>query len=410
MENLTTHYQQLLGLPATWAVEDVKLSLSDQLVAVRLRFISKEVICPVCGLPGTRYDHAPEQSWRHLDTMQFETRIIARIPRCQCPECGVKTITVPWAGRHSRFTLMFEGFAVALLQHCSSLQAAAMLLRLDWHTVDEIMKQAVQRGLDRREPEAVAHLGLDEKSFKRGHRYITLLNDLDDGRVLDVVEERTIEATDKLLQTLTEEQQKRVKSVSLDLWQAFATAVQTQLPDADMVYDRFHVSKYLNDAVDQVRREESQQLSKQGDKTLVGSKFSWLRNPENMTSAQRAKFDLLMEAELKTGVAWSIKNGFRKFWDLPSPKHGELYFWYWSLTVDQSGLAPLIEVKEMLERHRDNLMNWFKHRVTNAVSEGLNSTIQALKAAARGFHNFESYQTRILFFCGKLKMQIAAVT
>jgi transposase len=166
----------------------------------------------------------------------------------------------------------------------------------------------------------------------------------------------------------------------------------------------------LNEAVDQVRREESQQLSKQGDKTLVGSKFSWLRNPENMSSAQRATFDLLMEAELKTGVAWSIKNGFRKLWDLPSQKHGEWYFWYWSLTVDRSGLVPLIKVKEMLERHRDNLMNWFNHRVSNAVSEGLKSKIQSLKSAARGFHNFESYQTRILFFCGKLNMQIAAVT
>jgi len=260
--------------------------------------------------------------------MQFETRITARIPRCQCPACGVKTITVPWAGRHSRFPLMFEGFAVALMQHCSSLQAAAKLLRLDWHTVDEIMKQAVQ----------------------------------------------------------------------------------TQLPDADIVYDRFHVSKYLNEAVDQVRRKESQQLSKQGEKTLVGSKFSRLRNPENMSSAQRATIDLLMEAELKTGVAWSIKNGFRKLWDLPSQKHGEWYFWYWSLTVDRSGLAPMIKVKEMLERHRDNLMNWFNHRVSNAVLEGLKSKIQSLKSAARGFHNFESYRTRILFFCGKLNMQIAAVT
>ena len=125
MQKLTTHYQQLLGLPATWEVEDVNLSITGQRIEVRLRFIGNEVFCSECGLQGTVYDHAPEQRWRHLDTMQFETIIIARIPRSQCSDCGVKTVTVPWADRHSRFSLMFEGFAITLLQHCFNTQAAA---------------------------------------------------------------------------------------------------------------------------------------------------------------------------------------------------------------------------------------------------------------------------------------------
>ena len=338
--------------------------------------------------------------------MQFETIIIARIPRCQCETCGVKTIAVPWAAPHSRFTLLFEGFTVSLLQHCSSVQAASNILKLDWHAADQIMKRAVERGLLRRKPDIVLHVGMDEKSFRSGHKYITILNDLDRSRVLDIIEDRTLKGTKKLLETLSKQQKARVASVSLDMWQPFTTAVTKLLPKADIVHDRFHISKYLNDAVNKVRNQESHELQKNGDKSLVGSKYSWLRNPENMTISQRARFDELMACELKTGVAWGLKNVFRDFWNCSSELRGELFFTYWCEIVDKSGLKPLVKVKGLMERHKDNILNYFKHKVSNAVSEGLNSKIQLLKATARGFRGFESYRTRILFYCGKLDMYI----
>ncbi len=406
MQKLTDHYQQLLGFPATWKVDDVNLSVSGLKIEVHLCFVGDEVLCPKCGEHGKVYDQAPEQRWRHLDTMQFETIIIARIPRCQCETCGVKTIAVPWAAPHSRFTLLFEGFTVSLLQHCSSVQAASNILKLDWHAVDQIMKRAVERGLMRRKPDNVLHVGIDEKSFRSGHKYITILNDLDRSRVLDIIEDRTLKGTKKLLETLSKQQKARVASVSLDMWQPFTTAVTKLLPKADIVHDRFHISKYLNDAVNKVRNQESHELQKNGDKSLVGSKYSWLRNPENMTISQRARFDELMACELKTGVAWGLKNVFRDFWNCSSELRGELFFTYWCEIVDKSGLKPLVKVKGLMERHKDNILNYFKHKVSNAVSEGLNSKIQLLKATARGFRGFESYRTRILFYCGKLEMHI----
>ena len=409
MQKLTTHYQQLLGLPASWAVEDVNLSLTGQRIEVRLRFIGDAVFCSECGLQGTVYDHAPEQRWRHLDTMQFETIIIARIPRSQCTDCGVKTIKVPWADRHSRFTLMFESFAIALLQHCSNTQAASKMLRLGWQATSDIMNRALKRGLSRRAPEKLSHIGIDEKSFKSGHHYITILNDVDGSRVFDVVEDRTTEATEMLLQTLTQSQQNGVASVSVDMWKPFASAVKKLLPQADIVHDRFHISKYLNTVVDIVRRQESRQLCKTGDTSLVGSKFTWLRNPENMNTVQKGRFDGLMESMLETGVAWTLKNSFRVFWECPTEARAKLFFSYWCEVVDKSGLKPMIKVKGLLKRHINNILNYFKHWITNAVSEGLNSKIQMLKASARGFHNFESYRARILFYCGKLDMRIDAV-
>jgi len=259
---------------------------------------------------------------------------------------------------HSRFTLMFEGFAVALLQHCSSIQAASNILKLDWHAVDQIMKRAVERGLLRREPDDVVHVGMDEKSFRSGQKYITILNDLDKSRVLDVIEDRTLTATKKLLGTLSKQQRKAVKSVSLDMWQAFATDTHKLLPAADIVHDRFHISKYLNDAVNKVRHQESQELKKDGDTRLVGSKYTWLRNPEKMTKSQKTRFNELMACEFKTGVAWVLKNIFRDFWNCSSGLRGEIFFAYWCELVDKTKLKPLIKVKDMMERHKGNILNY----------------------------------------------------
>ncbi len=338
--------------------------------------------------------------------MQYETILIARVPQCDCKQCGVKTVKVPWADRHSRYTLMFEGVAVTLLQHCSSIQAASKLLRLNWHATNEIMNRAVKRGLCRRNTDAVEQVGIEEKSFRAGHRYVTSLNEHKGGRVLDVVETRTTKATMRLLNSLKKSQRKQIKSVSLDMWKPFKSAVNKLLPKADIVHDRFHTSKYLNEAVDTVRRHESSQLNKAGDSTLTGSRFVWLRNPENMTKKQRTNFNQLMAFELKTGIAWSLKNMFRVFWQFTNHDSAEVFFNYWGGAVEKSELKPLIKVKDILLRHKDNIFNYFKHKITNAASEGLNSKIQLYKASARGFHSFLSYRTRILFFCGKLNLAI----
>jgi len=225
--------------------------------------------------------------------------------------------------------------------------------------------------------------------------------------VLEVVETRTTEATEQLLTTLAREQREKVKSVAIDMWKPFATAVNSLLPDADIVHDHFHVSKYLNESVDKVRRQESRNLNAVGDKTLIGSRYAWLRNPENMSEKQRSSFDeLIIACELKTGIAWSLKNMFRVFWRFTCRDTASYFFNYWSKAVDRSELHPMIKVKDMLERHLDNILNYVKHRTTNAVSEGLNSKIQLIKSSARGFHSLESYRTRILFYCGKLNMAI----
>ncbi len=405
-DNLQNHYRTLLGLEHPWEVTEVSLNVDLKRVDIHLSHAKgTQVKCPDCDGLCPVHDSAPERGWRHLDTMQFETRIYTQIPRAKCADCGVKTIAVPWAGKHSRFTLLFESFVIDLLQASSSIDAVCRLLGLDWSAVDGIMKRAVKRGMERRVANAVKHLGIDEKSFRKGHNYISVLNDLDQGRVLDVVEGRTEESADKLFETLTDDQREKVEAIALDMWQAFINASEKACPDADLVHDKFHISQYLGKAVNKVRQQELKVLQGEGDTRLNGTRWLWLYSEDNLKESQREDFDALRNSDLKTGRAWSIKECFRWFWEPHlTRKEAEDYFKMWYSWAIRSRLEPIKKVARMLKKHLKELLNWCDHHITNAVSEGLNSRIQTIKSAARGFHKFGSYRARILFFCGKLEL------
>ena len=402
---LQKHYALLLGIGSPWEVKTVDLNLEAKKVEIELGWQwGAAAKCPECGRECSIHDCAPERTWRHLDTMQFTTLIRTRTPRADCPEHGVKTMQVPWAAPQGRFTLLFERFAVEVLLASASVSQACTLLGIGWDTAQEIMRRAVQRGLERRQLDRLKYLGMDEKSFRRGQSYITLLTDLEESRVLDVVEERTAEAAGQLWDTLSPEQKQGVEAVAVDMWEPFIQTIQTQLPEADIVHDKFHVSSYLGEAVDKVRRQEHKELLAQGDETLKGTRQLWLYNPQNFSPEQAEEFSALKDLQLKVARAWAAKKLFSKFWEYQEEGWARRFFKDWFGWVSRSRLKPVVEVAQMLKRHLDNLLTYLKHHITNAVTEGLNSKIQSLKSAARGFRNFQNYRIRILFFCGKLNL------
>jgi transposase len=406
MDNeLQKHYGQLLGIGTPWEVKAVVLKLAEKQVDIELGWQwGAAAKCPECSRDCSIHDSAPERTWRHLDTMQFETLIRARVPRADCPEHGVKTMQVPWAAPQGRFTLLFEHFAVDVLLACASVSQACELLGLGWEAAHEIMRRAVERGLERRELDQLKYLGMDEKSFKRGHSYITLLSDLEQSRVLEVVEERTAEGAEQLWATLTPEQKKSVEAVAVDMWEPFIQSIKQAVPKADIVHDKFHVSKYLGEAVDKVRRQEHKELLAQGDETLKGTRQLWLYNPQNFSPEQRKEFAQLKDQQLKVARAWAAKELFSRFWTYQEEGWARRFFKDWFGWVSRSRLKPMGDVAWILKRHLDHLLTYLKHHITNAVTEGLNSKIQSIKSAARGFRNFKNYRTRILFFCGKLNL------
>ena len=410
MSKLTEHYRLLLGLDAAWEVSDVSLSLEAKRVDILVTHVGGRVTCPECSGECSIADHAPERTWRHLDTMQFETRLHARVPRANCKACGVKTTSVPWASKHSRFTLLFEALAIEVIQACGNVKAAAGLLRLDWDSVHRIMERAVERGLACRDLESVPHVGVDEKSFGRGQSYISLLTDLTASRVLEVVEGRTEEAANALWKAIPEEQKAQVEAVAMDMWPAYINSAENNVEQAEIVHDRFHISKHLNDAVDKVRRQEHKTLKKDGDERLKGSKQLWLFNPENLGEDRWIEFEALKEDELKTSRAWAIKEQFRWFWEYRYAGNARKFFGRWYGWATRSRLMPIRAVAKTLKRHLDNILSYFHHRITNAVTEGFNSRIQSIKSQARGFRAFRNYRIRILFYCGKLDLLPPEIT
>ena len=307
-QSLNDHYRLLLGLDKNWEVESVDLEMEVKRVSIQLRHVrGASLSCPQCQNACTFFDHAPERQWRHLDTMQFETVLHARVPRCQCEDCGVKTIAVPWAGKHSPFTWMFEAFAVAVLQSAASTQEACALLGIGWEAAHRLMERAVARGMDRRCLEDLEHAGMDEKSFGAGHNYITLLNDLSPGasRVIEVVPGRRYEDAVGLLKTIPAAQRARIKAVAMDMWDAYLKAGREVLPQADIVHDRYHISAHLNAAVDRVRKDEHRRLMHAGDATLKGSKYQWLRTYEDGRSSEAVSFRALHQLDLKTSRAYA---------------------------------------------------------------------------------------------------------
>lgn len=403
--DVSEHYGQLLGLHSPWSISDVDLDMANHRVDITIEYADDEGPCPECGAVSPKHDDREARTWRHLDTMQFATYLHCRVPRVRCQEHGAKTLTTPWAGKNSRFTLMFEAFAIKLLMAARSVEEARKVLGLNWHQVDKIKARAVERGLARRQEETIRHVGMDEKQFRAGHRYISNLVDLDRGRVLDVVQERTEEAAKSLLEKgLTTSQRAMVEAVAVDMWPAYANAIQAILPSAAIVHDRFHISQHLNQAVDLVRRQENRQLSKEGDTRLRGTKYLWLANEENQHERFAETFASLKGSNLKVARAWAIKEQFRPFWACQSRAQAQQHFDGWYSWAIRSQLRPIKDKAKMLKRHLANTLTYFDHQISNAVAEGLNSKIQTIKANARGFRSFESFRYSILFYCGRLDM------
>ena len=406
MSELTTeHYKMLLGLDDSWSVNSVNFEPDEKRVTVKISHLGSGLCCPDCETASPQADLAPERKWRHLDTMQFATEIHARVPRSKCSKCGVKTIAIPWAGKHSRFTLMFEAFAIEVLQAVSNVKHGAELLRVSWDTAHKIMGRAVDRGMDERESTPIKYVGIDEKSFGKGQDYISTMVDIEGSRVIEVSKDRSESSCDKLFASLTESQKDGIEAISLDFWQAYRNSVVKQIPNAEIVHDHFHISQYLGEAVDLVRRAENRTLRKSGDDSLTGTRQLWLYNVDNLDEERYEEIESVRRRAIKTSRAWLLKELFRTFWTYRSAAWARKFFQRWYSWAIRSRLKPIKKVAVMLKKHLEGLLAYFGHPITNAKSEAFNSRIQSIKSAAKGFRCFENYRIRILFYCGKLNLQ-----
>ena len=403
-------YRRILGLESPWYVASVHLQSSPREVHIHLAHEDAPTWpCAECGAAGKLYDHQAERRWRHLDTCQYRTILHAEPPRSQCPTHGVRVVKLPWAEPSGRFTALFEAVAISWLKTASQ-KAVAEQLGLSWDEIHGIMDRAVKRGLKRREAEPVPRLGVDEKAFRKGQKYLTVVNDLTRNRVLHVAVDRKQSSLDGFWNTLTEVQQKGIEAVAMDMWDPYVASVRAHVPDADrkIVFDKFHVAQHLGQAVDDVRRKENKELRAQGDDRLVGTRYDWLENPAHKDAKERREFAALRNSELKTARAWALKETAMGLYGYTYEGPARKYFQRWHNWAVRSRLAPMKEVAGMLKRRFENIITYLKHRITNAASESINSKIQWVKYTARGFRNKQNFISAIYFHCGGLDLAPAS--
>jgi transposase len=399
-------YKHLLGLESPWTVARVDLDVKGQRVGVFVEHAElKAWPCPVCDKPCALHDHEEERVWRHLDSCQFQTLLHARTPRIDCHEHGVRQVRVPWAEARSRFTLLFERLAIDVLRECD-VKGAAAILRITWDEAHGIMQRAVARGLLRRPHAVPTVMGVDEKAIAKGHRYATLVNDLERGIVIEVAEDRTKQSLLQCLGCFSINDLSKVRAVAMDMWEPFVQTIRSVVDFADskIVYDRYHIVAHMNDALDKVRRAENRTLLADGNEILVGSKHMWLYGAENLPDKYTVDFDRLRRSDLKTARAWAIKESLRALWERPSREAGEKWWKRWHFWATHSRLQPVRKVAAMIKRHLPNVLTYFEHRITNAASEAINSVVQMLKKRAFGYRNFANFRTAVLFRCGGLDL------
>jgi transposase len=404
-DTVAQHYARLIGLERPWEVSRVGVSHEDQEVRIFvIRGSRPKLRCPECERPCGRYD-ARERRWRHLDTMQYRTYLIAEVPRVQCTEHGVRQVAVPWSDPSSRFTALFEALVIDWLRE-ANVRAIARRLRLSWEQVAGIQRRAVTRGLARREYRPPTGIGVDETAFQKRHEYVTIVHDLDREVVVHVADDRKQEALEAYFEELGPEACAGLERIAMDMWAPYIAATRAKVPEADakIVFDKFHIAKHLGDAVDRVRRQENRELVARGSERLKGTKYLWLQNPDRMSPERWQEFASLRTSRLKVARAWALKEAAMLLWGYVRRGWATRMWERWYQWAIRSRLEPIKRVARMVKKHWEGVINAATSTVTNARAEAINSRVQWVKRMACGFRNRENFRNAIYFHLGGLDL------
>lgn len=396
-------FDLLLNLDDNWIVKNVIADHKKLEVTIEVVYQSKRAECPnileLCAI----YDHSPKRLWRHLDIMQYKTYISCRMPRVKNSKGQVVTIHPLWASKHERHTYLFEHAAIDLLLATKNQTKTAKLMRCGFNVINRIIHLSTQRGMERRDISNLKfeHLSIDEKSFKKGHKYVSVLSHPKSGSIIDIEQGRTKEAVINLLDnTLTDTQQSEIQTISMDMWKAYMSVSKDKLPNAEIVHDRFHLIKYLNEAIDKVRKREVKT-----NEELRNSRYAMLKNKENLTEKQRLKFEAIKKANYEVSRAWQVRENFKDMFNKESEKiNGFTLFNKWIQDSLNQQIKEVSKVVEMFKRHLPGVVNALVTNFNNAMAERLNGKIQELKTVAKGYRTFENFRSAILFFYGGLNL------
>ena len=401
----TNLLQLALALSPPWIVARADFDAAARRLDIHIDFApGGRFPCPQCAAANCPVHDTETTTWRHLDFFQHQAFIHARVPRIRCDACGVKKAAVPWARAGSGFTLLFEALIMAMVR-AMPVSAVARMIKEHDTKLWRVLHHYVDEALDRVDASRVTRVAIDETAARRGHDYITLFVDIGEARVLFTTEGKDAATVATFAEDLTAHggDPDAIEEVCIDMSPAFIKGTAESLPGAEVTFDKFHTVKIINEAVDDVRRGEQR-----GQIVLKGTRYIWLRNPENLSDRQRATLDALPQQHLKTARAYQMKLAFQDLYAMETPDQAEVHLKRWYFWATHSRLQPMIDAAHTIRRHWDGILRWFDSRIANGLIEGINSLVQAAKAKARGYRSIRNLKAMVYLIAGKLDLRLPA--
>jgi len=391
-----------LNLEDPWYITSIDLSAENKQLDVHIDFESgSKFPCANCDKPGCSVHDTIERTWRHLNFFQFKTYIHCRVPRTECTECGVKQVKVPWARKGSGFTLLMDSLIVLMAQHMTVTAIAEIIDEHDTR-IWRVLEHYVGEARSNEDFSKVKSVGVDETSRAKGHKYVSVFIDLDKSKVIHVCEGKDASTIESFKNDLEQHKgsAENINNFCCDMSPAFISGIENSFPKASITFDKFHVMKLMNEAIDKVRRQEQSHNA-----MLKKTRYVWLKNPENLTIKQNETFGSLKDLRLKTLKAYNIKLALRDFWN-QDPHSAEGYLKRWYFWATHSRLNAVIDCAKTIKQHWNGITNYIKTKISNGILEGTNSLIQAAKDAARGFRSTKNFIITIYLRTGKLEFNL----
>lgn len=400
--NRVEKYKSFVYGKVEWLEEAVRPTL---LVQVKPRKNSRP-ICSGCRRPRPGYDRLPERQFEFVPLWGVAVFLVYALRRVDCPACGVKAERVPWGDGKCRLTNSYKWFLARWARRLSWSETASVF-HTSWNSVFRAVRHAVLWGLAHRELKDVEAIGVDEVQWKRGHKYLTLVYQIDAGskRLLYVAQNRTEASLRSFFRTLTDQVRLGLEFVCSDMWGPYLTVLAEQAGQAVHVLDRFHIMKKMNEAIDQVRREEARQLKADGEEQILKhSRWCLLKRPENLNEKQTAKLSELMKYNLRSVKSHLLREDFQRFWEYRSPYWAGRFLRQWCERTMKTSLEPMKDVARTLLRHEPLILNWFRAQgtISSGVVEGLNNKVKLTARKSYGFRTFLAAEAALYHNLGRL--------
>lgn len=392
-----------LNLSAPWQLTDMKLSNPEGLKRGRLDiyidFVAGSQFSDGSGNLCSVYDSS-ERSWQHLNFFEHSCYLHARVPRIQDKDGKIKTVEVPWARKGSGFTLLFEAYAMMLIEYEMPVNKVSNAVRVGAHRIWRIFNHWVEQGVSKDTLSSVTQIGIDDTSSKKGHNYVTVNVDLETRRVIHVCEDRGVEAIAELAGVLEDKggHPNAIEKVAIDMSPSYISGVLTNLPNAQITFDRFHIVAKLSEAMNEVRKLESK-----GNSTLKGHKYTVLKNYKNLSEEKQGELDFLLMMYPRLGEAYRLKMMFNDFWEMDNEQEAITYLTFWCDMVNDTDIIPFKRFVKTLQAHWSGIINYVRSKINSGIMEGINNKIQLAKRRARGFRNIKNFKNMIYFIAGKMK-------